>query len=367
MSKKVINIDLSKLVFIAPHTQEIDTGKCLIGDDDSNDESKPISHIRSSNKKVVLKPQVAIVKPTKKINDATVVNTTPVVNATPVVIEKQKLQIKTKPKPIPKIEPKVEITEEEIEPEINYDIALSIYPQLQPQKFLIHKLVAQLSPQWQRIIFSYKDFDGLCTRFQQELDNFPKTLKYILPYDHNLIFNAFKLTQFPPKVIILGQDPYHSDIDQAMGLSFSVPDGVHPPPSLYNIFKELQTDIDNFKFNPDNGNLTKWAEQGVLLLNTALTVQCKTPGSHYDIWDKFINHILNQISGNGNMVFMLWGNPAKARLNDIKNKDCHLILQSVHPSPLSAMRGWFGCKHFSKANEFLIEKNLGAITWSLKE
>ena len=372
MSKTVINIDISKLVFVAPRTSDINTGKCLIGDDDSDNDSinvnkqsppkiqepkislkiKTAGVILSKTEDSQVKPQIESIKPEQlKLNKITI--KTNVKTNTKIEPQTPTIVIKQEPHPITKTD--------------KLPDSLLLYPGLNIDKFLLHKLVVELSPEWQKIIFSYKDFDGLCNRFQQELDNFPKTLKFILPYDHSLIFNAFKLTQFPPKVVILGQDPYHSDIDQAMGLSFSVPDGVHPPPSLINIFKELKTDIPDFNYNSNNGNLIKWAQQGVLLLNTALTVLCKTPGSHFDIWDKFINHILNEISQSqqGHIVFMLWGNPAKERLKDIKNKDNHLILQSVHPSPLSAMRGWFGCKQFSQSNEFLNNNGINPINWSL--
>lgn len=179
-----------------------------------------------------------------------------------------------------------------------------------------------------------------------------------------LIFNAFNTTPFDQvKVVILGQDPYHNP-GQAHGLCFSVPDGVQPPPSLVNIFKELHTDL-NMPI-PNHGNLEKWAEQGVLLLNAALTVEINKPMSHSKIgWHEFTNNVIRILSERKDkLVFMLWGGFAKSKI-DLIDKSKHYILTAAHPSPLSAHNGFFGCRHFSKANEWLQQNNLSPIDWSL--
>lgn len=178
------------------------------------------------------------------------------------------------------------------------------------------------------------------------------------------IFNAFNLTAFDNvKVVILGQDPYHN-VGQAHGLAFSVPDGIQKPPSLINIFKELNQDLGIPI--PMNGNLEKWAKEGVLLLNSTLTVRAHMAASHAKIgWQRFTDAAIKALSDNRqNLVFILWGNYAIAKENLI-NHEKHLILKTVHPSPLSASRGFFGCRHFSKTNEYLIKNNIKPIDWSL--
>lgn len=177
-----------------------------------------------------------------------------------------------------------------------------------------------------------------------------------------LIFNAFDHTPFDDvKVVILGQDPYHND-GQAHGLSFSVNDGVKFPPSLINIFKEINGDLGIS--SPLSGNLTRWADQGVLLLNATLTVQAHLAGSHQNRgWENFTDAAIRKLANErSNIVFMLWGAYAQKKASFI-NPDKHLILTSVHPSPLSAHRGFFGCKHFSKANEYLTSKGQSPIQW----
>lgn len=179
-----------------------------------------------------------------------------------------------------------------------------------------------------------------------------------------LIFNAFNLTPFENvKVVILGQDPYHN-VGQAHGLAFSVPDGIQKPPSLQNIFKELNQDL-NIPI-PMNGNLEKWAKEGVLLLNASLTVRAHEAASHAKIgWQRFTDAAIKALSEHKqNLVFILWGNYAIAKENLIDHNK-HLILKTVHPSPLSASRGFFGCRHFSKTNEYLIKNNITPIDWSL--
>jgi uracil-DNA glycosylase len=177
-----------------------------------------------------------------------------------------------------------------------------------------------------------------------------------------LIFNAFNTTPFQAvKVVILGQDPYHG-AGEAMGLSFSVPQGVRTPPSLQNIYKELQTDIAGFT-PPKHGDLTNWAHQGVLLLNAMLTVEANKAGSHKDIgWQKFTDAVIKNLSDKReNVVFLLWGNFAKGKKVLIDTSK-HLVLEAAHPSPL-AKGAFFGSQPFSQTNVYLKEKGLGEIHW----
>ena len=178
-----------------------------------------------------------------------------------------------------------------------------------------------------------------------------------------LIFNAFNITPFNQvKVVIIGQDPYHGP-GQAMGLSFSVPDGVKPPPSLVNIYKELCTDIGMTK--PNHGNLEKWARQGVLLLNASLTVEAHNPMSHSKIgWEQFTDSVIKTISDRREgIVFILWGSFARNKKSLIDTSK-HFVLESAHPSPLSATK-FFGCRHFSQANALLQQQGKTPIDWSL--
>lgn len=180
----------------------------------------------------------------------------------------------------------------------------------------------------------------------------------------NLTFNAFNQTPLNAlKVVLLGQDPYHAP-SQAMGLSFSVPSGVNLPPSLRNIFKELSNDLN---ITPsENGDLTKWAKQGVLLLNSVLSVEANRAGSHADFgWQIFTDAVIKKLSTEREgLIFLLWGNFAKAKREFIDTKK-HFILEAAHPSPL-ARGAFFGCRHFSKTNEIL--RNLGKtpIEWELR-
>ena len=179
-----------------------------------------------------------------------------------------------------------------------------------------------------------------------------------------LIFNAFDKTPFDNiKVVILGQDPYHN-AHQAMGLSFSVPNGVPPPPSLVNIYKELNTDIG--MPIPATGNLTKWALQGVLLLNAVLTVRANEPASHAKIgWMNFTDAVIKKISDEKNhVVFVLWGKFAQEK-QVLIDETKHHVLKAAHPSPLSAYNGFFGCKHFSRINTLLEKDGLEPIDWNL--
>ena len=179
------------------------------------------------------------------------------------------------------------------------------------------------------------------------------------------IFNALKYTSYSDiKAVIIGQDPYHG-VGQAHGLSFSVKKGVAPPSSLVNIFKEIKSDlgIDNMG---KHGELTEWAKNGVLLLNSVLTVRANQARSHRNLgWEEFTDNVIRLINLREKpVVFMLWGADAKAKEKLITNPN-HLILKAAHPSPLSAFNGFFGCRHFSKANEFLKSKGIEEIDWSI--
>lgn len=188
--------------------------------------------------------------------------------------------------------------------------------------------------------------------------------QYIVYPPSQLIFNAFNLTPFDKvKVVILGQDPYHN-VGQAHGLAFSVPNGIMPPPSLKNIFKELQSDIG--MPIPTNWNLESWAREGVLLLNSCLTVRANNPASHQGIgWQRFTDAAINALSEKKeHIVFLLWGNYAIAKEKLIDTRK-HLVLKTVHPSPLSANRGFFGCRHFSQTNTYLSSNGISPIKWDV--
>lgn len=179
------------------------------------------------------------------------------------------------------------------------------------------------------------------------------------------VFNAFKATPFDKiKVVILGQDPYHGP-GQAHGLCFSVKNGIKTPPSLVNMYKELAEDISGFNI-PNHGYLQKWAEQGVLLLNTVLTVEQGQAHSHKHLgWERFTDQVIKQVSDFGEgIVFLLWGSHAQKKGASIDTKK-HFVLKAPHPSPLSAHRGFFGCKHFSKTNALLEKQGKTTIDWSL--
>ncbi len=179
------------------------------------------------------------------------------------------------------------------------------------------------------------------------------------------VFNAFAMTPLDAvKVVILGQDPYHG-AGQAHGLSFSVQDDVKIPPSLRNIYKELATDIDGFSI-PQHGNLTSWAEQGVLLLNTVLTVEEANANSHAKFgWETFTDAVIDAVNYHTDgVVFLLWGSHAQKKGANIDSQR-HLVLTSPHPSPLSARRGFFGCQHFSQANTWLKQHQKTPITWQV--
>ncbi|KIO75489.1 uracil-DNA glycosylase [Pedobacter lusitanus] len=179
------------------------------------------------------------------------------------------------------------------------------------------------------------------------------------------IFAAFNHTPFDKvEVVILGQDPYHG-VGQAHGLSFSVQKGVATPPSLKNIYKELETDIEGFK-TPNHGNLTQWADEGVLLLNASLTVRAHEPGSHQGKgWEAFTDQAISQLSEKkAGLIFLLWGRFAQQKAILIDEKK-HTVLKSAHPSPFSAYTGFFGCRHFSRTNEILIAEGKKPVNWQI--
>ena len=194
-------------------------------------------------------------------------------------------------------------------------------------------------------------------------EEYSKTVIYP-PSDE--IFNAFHFTPLSKvKVLLLGQDPYHGE-NQAHGLSFSVPQSQREiPPSLQNIYKELSDDIGCYI--PNNGYLKKWADQGVLLLNTVLTVRAHNANSHKGHgWEQFTDAVIQAVNAQDRpIVYMLWGKPAQTKISMLNNPK-HLVLKAPHPSPLSAYRGFFGCKHFSQANEFLESNGVAPIDWHIE-
>lgn len=227
-----------------------------------------------------------------------------------------------------------------------------------------------IKPHWQQIIKQEQsqDYYG---QLQAEIAKQRAQGITIFPKEKD-VFRAFEFTDLAEiKVVILGQDPYHGalgEIPQAHGLAFSVPftaenTRVKIPPSLVNIYKELTTDIHDF-VTPNHGNLTAWAEQGVLLLNTVLTVQQGQAHSHAKLgWETFTDKVIEQMNlNNGGCVFILWGAHAQKKGRAI-DKEKHLVLNGPHPSPLSAYRGFFGCQHFSKANTWLIAQGKQIINW----
>lgn len=192
-----------------------------------------------------------------------------------------------------------------------------------------------------------------------------KALNKVIYPPGTLIFNAFNQTPFNKlKVVIIGQDPYHG-AGQAHGLSFSVQNGIKPPPSLVNIYKEIQRDI-GIAMPKEYGNLTNWAQQGVLLLNAALTVRDGEPFSHAKFgWADFTDSVIQKISDNKKgVVFLLWGKFAQDK-QVLIDETKHHVLKAAHPSPFSADKGFFGCKHFSKTNEFLVKEGHQPIDWKL--
>ena len=217
-----------------------------------------------------------------------------------------------------------------------------------------------LEPEWKEELkdfFERAEFAKLRALVREEYEN-----KKVFP-KHEDVFRAFELTPFSKvRVVILGQDPYHND-GQAHGLSFSVPTGVALPPSLKNIYKEIESDL-GIKKDFTNGNLESWAEQGVFLLNAMLSVVAHTPASHQKIgWEAFTDYVIKTISDKQeHVVFMLWGNFARSKKGLIDTNK-HLVLESPHPSPFSAYTGFFGCKHFSQCNTYLELYGHKGIDW----
>ncbi len=224
----------------------------------------------------------------------------------------------------------------------------------------MQKSIKALSSHWQPY-FESEWSRGYIKELKQFLNEQKKQKALIYPSESEY-FTAFNLTPFNKvKVVILGQDPYHGE-GQAHGLSFSVKPGVKIPPSLLNIYKELRSDL-GIEI-PDSGFLAGWAKQGVLLLNATLTVEAGKAGSHQNKgWETFTDFVINTLNEKkSGLVFMLWGSYAQKK-GKVINTDKHLVLKAPHPSPLSSYRGFFGCKHFSKANEYLLEQGKAAINW----
>lgn len=220
----------------------------------------------------------------------------------------------------------------------------------------------KIDPSWKAVLqpaFERASFHNLVMHLKTER----ATGQVIYP-PGSLLFNAFNKTPFGRvKVVILGQDPYHG-AGQAMGLSFSVPKGIQPPPSLINIFKELKADI-GLK-TPGHGDLTHWSGQGVLLLNASLTVRANEPNSHSKIgWHEFTDSVIKTLSDKREgLVFMLWGRFAQDK-SLLIDETKHLILKAAHPSPFSADKGFFGCGHFSRANQYLTKNGREPVDWGL--
>lgn len=220
-------------------------------------------------------------------------------------------------------------------------------------------LEQQLAAGWQSAlspVFSALQYQDICTKLALECQQ-----QQIFPPLED-IYRAFSLTDFADvKVVILGQDPYHGE-GQAHGLCFSVQDGTKIPPSLRNIYKELQTDLGIAP--PTTGCLEGWAKQGVLLLNTTLTVRAHQAASHKKLgWQWFTDAVLAQLDAqNTPIVFLLWGGHARSKAKLLQNPN-HLVLECAHPSPLSAYQGFFGCRHFSQCNDFLAQHGVAEIDW----
>lgn len=220
----------------------------------------------------------------------------------------------------------------------------------------------QIEESWKEILkdeFSKDYFESIVSFLKKEKE----AGKVIYPKGSD-IFNAFNFTPFKAiKAVIIGQDPYHNP-HQANGLCFSVNDGIAPPPSLVNIYKEIREDLGIPI--PNTGNLTKWAKQGVLMLNATLTVEANKPNSHSEIgWHTFTDAVIKKVaSEKEKIVFILWGKFAQGK-EALINANDHLILKAAHPSPFSAYNGFFGCRHFSKTNEFLNANKMQIIDWNV--
>jgi uracil-DNA glycosylase len=226
----------------------------------------------------------------------------------------------------------------------------------------MEKITPVIHPSWKELLI--REFES---EYFSSLKNFlvEEKKKHIVFPPGKLIFNAFDKTPFDKvKVVILGQDPYHGT-GQAHGLCFSVPSGINPPPSLVNIFKEINTDLGIPV--PTHGNLESWAVQGVLLINATLTVRKDQAGSHQGMgWEQFTDSVIKKISENREgIVFLLWGKYAQAKEKLIDTSKHH-VLSAPHPSPFSVHTGFFGCRHFSRTNEILKQQGLSPVDWELK-
>jgi len=219
------------------------------------------------------------------------------------------------------------------------------------------KIFSALGPDWKEALKSEFNKDYMVT-ISQFLEEVKKSGKVFYPEEKNL-FSCMKMTPFTEvKVVIVGQDPYHR-AGQANGLSFSVNPGTVIPPSLKNIYKEILSSTGNLESS--DGSLTRWAKQGVLLLNSVLTVEEGLPGSHANIgWEKFTDKVISKLNQSDKLVFMLWGKNASMK-GSIINRSKHLVLESAHPSPFSAYKGFLGNGHFLKCNEFLKKNDLTEI------
>lgn len=218
-----------------------------------------------------------------------------------------------------------------------------------------------MHPTWKLWLSPFMETDTYKNLIRLIEDKRKEGVEIYPPQD--LMFRAFEKDPLSLKIVILGQDPYHGP-GQAMGLSFSVPEGQKLPPSLKNIYKEIQNDL-NIDMSKRSGDLSHWEDQGVFLLNTLLSVERSKPLSHAKIgWEELTDLAIKKLSENhSGLVFMLWGANAHKVSNKIENKDKHLILTSAHPSPFSYHRGFKGCSHFSKANKWLLERGLKNIKW----
>lgn len=222
----------------------------------------------------------------------------------------------------------------------------------------------QIEAHWKEVLkeeFNKPYFQQLVTFLKTE-----KALNKKIYPPGKQMFNAFEQTPFDEvKVVILGQDPYHGE-GQAHGLSFSVPPGIKPPPSLINIFKEIHNDL-GIEMRYDYGNLLSWAKQGVLLLNAALSVRAGEPFSHAKFgWAEFTDEVIKKISEEKTgIIFLLWGKFAQEK-QALIDENKHFILKAAHPSPFSADKGFFGCKHFSKTNKLLMQQGLQPIDWKIQ-
>ncbi|RVU00575.1 uracil-DNA glycosylase [Mucilaginibacter limnophilus] len=224
-------------------------------------------------------------------------------------------------------------------------------------------MAIDLEPSWLNILKDEFEKDYMI-RLKQFLKEEKEAGHKVYPKGSD-IFNAFNKTPFNNlKVVLLGQDPYHGP-NQAHGLSFSVQKGINPPPSLKNIYKELQSDIPGFTI-PSHGELTEWAEQGVMLLNATLTVRAGSPGSHQKKgWEIFTDTVIKTISEQKEgIIFLLWGKFAQAKTELIETQKHH-VLKAAHPSPYSADNGFFGCRHFSKTNTILEKEGKQPIDWQI--